>query len=173
MTRDMLKELLTLRMSVDQNQWRARCMLQWAAQLALVLNSTQFWSQGQKRKTWTHERTTFLQGELTKAPRASHSEVAVSRQEGWLNVPSTNLAEAVPEETEDDARTLYHDWDEHGARVKLFRKSVLESKTYDWGRRRIEGSLAWRQSTTVAGAFSARQTHQRQRQGCSRTPFSL
>ena len=38
-----------------------------------------------------------------------------------------NFAETVPDETEDDARTLYCEWDEHGEGFKPFRKSVLES----------------------------------------------
>ena len=61
-----------------------------------------------------------------------------------LNVRNTksdvNLAEEVLDEAEDDARTLCCEWDEHGERFKPFRKSVLESKTYDWSHGRIEGS---------------------------------
>ena len=65
-------------------------------------------------------------------------------QSARLNVRNTNvcanLAETVPDETGDDARPLYCEWDEHGERFKPFRKSVLESKTFDWNHGRIEGA---------------------------------
>ena len=57
-----------------------------------------------ERTTWTHERTSFFQGELSKTPRAPRSEVAVADQSARLKVPSTSLVETVPEETEADAR---------------------------------------------------------------------
>ena len=69
-------------------------------------------------------------GEFAKTPRASHSDDAVPDQGARLNVRNTNALETVPDETEDDARTLYCQWDAHGGRFKLFRKSVLESGSY-------------------------------------------
>ena len=115
--------------------------------------------------------TTFLQGELAKTPRASHSDDAVTDQGARLIVRNTNALETVPDETEDDARTLYCEWDEHGERFKNLRKSVLESKTYDWNHGRFGGAPTclhtckameklWEQSKAVAGTFSERQTHQ-------------
>ena len=79
-----------------------------------------------------------------------------------------NALETVPDETEDDARTLYCEWNEHGERFKPFRKSVLQSETYDWKNGRFEGAPTclhtWaamgkllEQSTAVAGTFSERQ----------------
>ena len=60
---------------------------------------------------WTRERTTILREELAKIPRASHSDAAKPDQGAKLNVRNTNagvnLAGTVPDETEDDARTLY------------------------------------------------------------------
>ena len=81
------------------------------------------WGRGERvlkaqRRTWTHERISFSHNELSKTPRAPRSDVAVADQGARLNVPSTNLAETLPEETEDDARTLYCEWDEHGERFK-------------------------------------------------------
>ena len=46
-----------------------------------------------ERRTWTHERTAFLQGELTKTPLAPRSEVAVA--DSGRKVPITDIAEAL------------------------------------------------------------------------------
>ena len=91
-------------------------------------------------------RTTFLREELARTPRASHSDDAKPDQGASLNVRNTksdvNLAETPPDEAEDNARTFCCKGDEHGERFKPFRKSVLESKTYDWNHGRIEGTPA-------------------------------
>ena len=112
--------------------------------------------------------TTFLQGELAKTPRASHSDDAVPDQGARLNVRNPDALETVPDETEDDARTLCCEWNEHGERFKPFRKSVLECETYDWKNGRFEGAPTclhtcaamgklWEQSKAVTGSFSERQ----------------
>ena len=126
-----------------------------------------------ERRNWTRERTTFLQGELAKNPRAPHSGVVGPDQGARMNVRNTNacanLAETVPDETEDDARTQYCGWDEHGERFKPVRKSVIESKNVRLEprphRRRsfmfgTKPWKSWRQSAGVAGTFSERRTHQ-------------
>ena len=92
-----------------------------------------------ERRNWTRERTTFLQGELAERPRASHSDDAVPDQGARLNVRNTSALETVTDETEDDAHTLYCEWDEHGEMFKPLRKSELESETYDWNHGRFEG----------------------------------
>ena len=53
---------------------------------------------------------------------------------------NTSTLETVPDETEDDARTVCCEWNEHGERFKPFRKSVLECETYDWNHDRFEGA---------------------------------
>ena len=79
-----------------------------------------------------------------KPPRAPHSGAARPDQGARLNVRNTkvgvNPAGTVPDEAEHDARTLYCEWNEHGERLKPFRKRVLESKTYDWNHGRVEGA---------------------------------
>ena len=107
-----------------------------------------------------------------------HLHVSENRNEPWLLAEplvdlDTNacayLAETVPHESEDDARTLCCEWDEHGERFKPFRKIVLESKTHLWNHGRIEAAptclhicrameKAGEQSTAVAGTFSERHT---------------
>ena len=119
----------------------------------------------------THERT----ASLSKTPRAPRSEVPVVDRSAKLNVPSINIAQNATEEAEGDARTPCCKWDEHGERLKPFRKRTIGATVALKGLLSV-CTLAWPwkpggQPATVDGAISVSQAHQWQRHWCPRTPL--
>ena len=68
-----------------------------------------------ERRNWARGRTAFLQGELGKNPPCVTLRCCSARPRRKVECAQYKRVGNVPDETEDDARTLYCQWNAHGA----------------------------------------------------------